>query len=91
MAESTNETFEFSYSDLRARNAQALLDGETVESYFEVRGCNRLEVLCLPAIRRAGVAWGADADWYDADTCADALRQYDAVRYTLPANEGGAG
>jgi len=75
--------FEFSYSDLRAACALAVGNNQRVEWFTEVRGGVRLEVLALPAVNRAGVAWGAEACWFDADNCADALRLYDAERFNL--------
>jgi hypothetical protein len=75
--------FEYSYCDLRAEQALAVGNNQPVEGYAEVRAGVRLEVLALPAVNRAGVAWGADAVWLDASTCADALALYDSKRFTL--------
>jgi len=33
-------------------------------------------VLYAPAAGRAGIAWGADADWTDADSLEDGVRRY---------------
>lgn len=36
-------------------------------------------ILCVPAEQRAGIAWGGDADWTDADGPTDALERYFGV------------
>jgi hypothetical protein len=75
--------FDFSYSDLRAAQALAVGNNQPVEVFAEVRSGVRFEVLYLPAVGRAGIAWGADAEWLDCASLEDAIKQYDAARYTL--------
>jgi len=36
----------------------------------------QLELLWLPATKRAGIAWGAEADWTDASSPEDALQRF---------------
>lgn len=35
-----------------------------------------VNVLYVPSAMRAGVAWGADADWTDANSAVDAIERY---------------
>jgi len=36
----------------------------------------QVSILWVPSIRRAGVAWGSDAIWIDADNPQDALERF---------------
>lgn len=65
---------EIPVTDLRREAARAKEAGESWE-YFNVVYADRAEqarVLILPAAGRAGVAWGADAQWTDLKAGEDA-------------------
>lgn len=51
---------------------------DTVKADGAFAGGERGEMLYIVDLGRAGIAWGADADWTDADSAADALRRYDS-------------
>lgn len=55
-------------------------DGTPYE-YWRAGAYNQeaLEILWLPTIHRAGIAWGADAVWTDAKSAKDALERYFGV------------
>lgn len=69
---------EISATDLRGGIAQAAANGDrseaarvTVDGHAEV-----IEVLYLPATQRAGLAWGADADWTDAESLEEGVQRF---------------
>lgn len=65
-----------------AREARDYLAAGHTDAVFLTAGAHNEEgvaVLYLPASGRAGVAWGAGADWTDADDAQDALERYFGV------------
>jgi hypothetical protein len=38
-----------------------------------------IEILWVPSVGRAGIAWGADAQWTDADSVEDAVQRFFGV------------
>jgi len=69
------------FLDLRREAAVAIARGEGPVELLAAGAYNAeaVEVLYFPASGRAGVAWGADAAWTDADGADDALERYFGV------------
>jgi len=64
---------ELSASDLQIEAAGI----EEVEMWqTDEYNAQQVEILWLPSIKRAGVAWGADAIWIDAESPQDALERF---------------
>jgi hypothetical protein len=66
-------------TDLRLEADDILARGEGPVQYaaVEVEGhAEKIAVLYAPELGRAGLAWGADADWTDCDSLEDAIRRY---------------
>lgn len=68
-----------SATDLR-EEAEAILargEGPVEAARVRIEGePEHIDVLYLPEVGRAGLAWGADADWTDCDSLEDAIRRY---------------
>lgn len=81
---SENDVHEYiQATDLRAEALAYLTDPDYVGglTYLRAGAYNEeaLEILYFPESGRAGVAWGADAQWTDADSADDALEHYFGV------------
>ena len=66
--------------DLREEAKSLSEQGETYQ--VAVAGAYNEEsitVLYIPSIGRAGIAWGSDAEWTDADSIDDALQRFFGV------------
>ena len=64
-------------SDLRQEMEAALERGEKVETArIPISPSYDADALYLPDIGRIGIAWGADADWADAESLAEGIRIY---------------
>ena len=61
-------------TDLRA-SSSTHVEYECYRS-SETVGADAIEIIFLPAVNRAGVAAGSDAQWTDASSAADALRRF---------------
>ena len=75
--------------DLRGEIDLAAENGSDVETYLLIalddagyRKSVAGQMLWFPGIGRAGITWGADADWTDADSPEDAVRRYTAGEMT---------
>jgi hypothetical protein len=64
--------------DLRAEATHLTAAGESWECWQEAQKYNEetITVLYVPEVGRAGIAWGADAQWTDATSVQDALERY---------------
>ena len=63
--------------DLREEAKSLSEQGETYQ--IAVAGAYNEEsitILYIPAYGRAGIAWGSDSEWTDADSVDDALRRF---------------
>ena len=77
-----------SATDLR-QEIQHVLDREDEPWELWRAGASNEEsilVLWCPDLGRAGLAWGADAEWTDADSVDDALQRYFGVDGKAMAN-----
>lgn len=81
----TEATQNLTATDLAQVAADAKTRGEEVQTAsfevaedenFETAQAERGDVLYIPSVGRAGIAWGADADWTDADSIEDAIERY---------------
>lgn len=75
----TVETYqELSATDLREEAAQAVADGHTIELGRVVcqDEAEAIEVLYIVEDQRAGLAWGADASWTDAESLEEAVQRF---------------
>ena len=64
---------QLSASDLQMEAAG--IEGAEMWRTDEYNG-QQVSILWVPSIRRAGVAWGSDAIWIDADSPQDALERF---------------
>jgi len=64
---------QLSSCDLR-EEARGIEDSEMWKT--DEYNSEQIEILWLPSTQRAGIAWGADADWTDAISPEDALRRF---------------
>ena len=87
------ETLAFSHHDLSEEAAVPTTDGPGVERYTGTpltsdgyRTGPVIEICWLPSEGRAGLACGADADWTDAESAADALERYLGIDNKSMAN-----
>ena len=63
--------------DLRAEATHLTAAGEPWECWVAGKyNEEAITVLYVPAVGRAGIAWGADAQWTDATSVQDALERY---------------
>jgi len=76
---------QLSSTDLSAIAAEELDQGGSVEmavitivdeTGYLLTNSERGEALYLPTSGRIGIAWGADADWADADSLEEGIRLY---------------
>jgi hypothetical protein len=68
--------------DLREEAKNAFLREDETEVHYLVAtayNSEAVQVLYCPRSGRAGVGWGADAVWTDADSAEDALERYFGV------------
>jgi len=75
-----DSTGDFIHADLRKEALWALDDHEPWE-LWQARAYNQetIEVLWCPKLQLAGIAWGADAQWTDAESVDDALKRFFSV------------
>ncbi len=71
--------------DLRHEAELLLLQGTACEAYHGAVSLPRggthaeaVEALYVPGCGRIGIAWGADADWCDADSAEAGIREWSA-------------
>ncbi len=66
--------------DLRAEAQQCETDNEPWEAWTAgAYNSEGITILWIPGAQRAGLAWGADAQWTDADSVEDALQRFFGV------------
>ena len=64
-------------NDLRAEAQSLEQAGEEWEAWLAAAYNEEgITILWLPAVGRAGIAWGSDAEWTEADSAQDALARF---------------